>query len=975
MCGISAIYSTNLSSSSTDTDATLNSQLRASIRAMQHRGPDSSGTYIDVSDEQVVGLAHARLSIIDLEGGHQPLHNDDNSVHAIVNGELYDYAKLREDLERKGCVFKSSVDSELVIHLYEIYGLDLLTHLRGEHAFVLYDQKRKLLFAARDRFGIKPLYYTLSDDGNTLRIASEMKALKPLGWEPQWDIESIVQMGDFNDNRTVFKGVHKLLPGHLLTFGQDRQLKVKSYWDHTFPSTRTPETRSIDEMIEGVRTHLVDAVRVRLRSDVPLGIYLSGGIDSAVVAGIAAKLLREGDPNASIDAFTLSFPGMTFRTMSCFFVLTSSLADPKDRAELDEGPIAQRMAESVGATLHLITPSEADLVNRFEQSVYHAEGPVHSMAGAGKLMLSEYVHKHGLKVVLTGEGSDEVFAGYSFYLWDFLRAVDETAVSLGTPLPSSSDLTRALAAKGPGKMPQDLLSINDMKPDKSLLGGIIYPSIWGAAGLSHQAFSHDVLEKTLCPDYPLVIAEGLNSEARKRIDAGELHPLHASMYTAAKTALPNFILNVLGERVEMANSVEGRPPFLDHRLVEYANTLPPSVKIMPILKKDQVPDSSSQIREWDFTEKWILRQAAKPFVTEEIYRRRKLQYNAPISRPSKTRTPLQVYLKDRLTDESVRRLGWANCDLVNTNKPTSVSSDLFEGQIVVNIKGFTDRDGQPTSSSYFDKDDRQGITWSFQVQGRFLKGYSADEILFGNTFDRPLHLPWGSSAALKFMNFVDPTLEHDLTSSTKPWALSPLITTMPHFVHTRLGGSPHASPASSSSSLGLPSSPPKFPPRDVVKDDTSMLYLAQSSPQWSPSHSASSSSSSLSSNDSYGSRKSSSSKNYNLLSGSKHKKRGPRTPINLETAGQRRSYFSSPENRQAVRFGPNDVITTDFCYGFLEFSPTISLRIPGGLSFDLMKYWDGQPVRFVCCERKRADDVGPDPWGRILWCVVIELCD
>lgn len=312
-------------------------------------------------------------------------------------------------------------------------------------------------------------------------------------------------------------------------------------------------------------------------------------------------------------------------------------------------------------------------------------------------------------------------------------------------------------------------------------------------------------------------------------------------------------------------------------------------------------------------------------------------------------------------------------ELVNSNKPARISSDLFEGEIVVNIKGFANDKDEYTSSEYFDRADRQGISWSFQVQGRFLKPYSSDDILFGNTFDRPLQLPWGSGAALKFMHFIDPTLEHDLTSSTKPWALSPLITTMPHFAHTRLGGSATDSPASSSSSLDLQTTPPKFPPSHSLSDNTSFLHLASS-----PLSSASSSSSSLSSTSSERSAKSSSSFKARL-SGKKTKKQGNCQSYDFRTANERRSHFSSAENRGNIRFGPKDVITTDFCYGFLEFSPTISLRIPGGISFDLMKYWDGQPVRFVCCERKNPDAEGDSddgvPWGRIFWCVVIELCE
>ncbi|ESK88475.1 duf1769 family protein [Moniliophthora roreri MCA 2997] len=315
-------------------------------------------------------------------------------------------------------------------------------------------------------------------------------------------------------------------------------------------------------------------------------------------------------------------------------------------------------------------------------------------------------------------------------------------------------------------------------------------------------------------------------------------------------------------------------------------------------------------------------------------------------------------------------------DLVNTNKSARISSDLFEGEIVVNIKGFVNEKGEVSSSEYFDREDRQGVSWSFQVQGRFLETYSSDDILFGNTFERPLQLPWGSGAALKFMHFIDPTLEHDLTSPTKPWALSPLITTMPHLAHIRLGSDTADSPASSSSSLELRSTPPKFPPSHSVVDDTSHLHLALG--PFSVSPSPSSSSSSLASLSSGGkSTKSSGSFKSRLSSKKSSRKQGNGQPYNFATASQRRTHFGSVDNRQAIQFGPQDVITTDFCYGFLEFSPTISLRIPGGLSFDLMRYWDGQPVRFVCCERKdpNTEDNDGVPWGRIFWCVVIELYD
>ncbi|KAI0355966.1 DUF1769-domain-containing protein [Trametes cingulata] len=253
---------------------------------------------------------------------------------------------------------------------------------------------------------------------------------------------------------------------------------------------------------------------------------------------------------------------------------------------------------------------------------------------------------------------------------------------------------------------------------------------------------------------------------------------------------------------------------------------------------------------------------------------------------------------------------------VNSGVPVEISSDAFEGRIAVFIKGLADAEGGKEDSDYFRK--RSGVTWSIQVQGRFLREYTADDLLFGNVFERPFKLPWGFGAALRFMNFIDPTLEHDLASRTKPWALSPLVATMPYLRHQR---SPRGAPA------------PQFPPKEPLSDDVSQLRTSAGA--------------SLSPN--------------GKLNGSPSK---------------RRSYFANALRRQEVVFGPEDLITTDFCYDFLEFSHDgISLRLPGGISIDVMKYWDGQPVRFVCCERVPRGERGERPWGRVLWCVVIEPAD
>lgn len=335
-------------------------------------------------------------------------------------------------------------------------------------------------------------------------------------------------------------------------------------------------------------------------------------------------------------------------------------------------------------------------------------------------------------------------------------------------------------------------------------------------------------------------------------------------------------------------------------------------------------------------------------------------------------------------------------DKVNSGKAHDISSELFEGKVAINIKGFTNPSGKEHYAEYFDREDRKGITWSIQVQGRFLQPTSADDVMFGNTFDKRLKLPWGAGVALKFMKYVDPTLEHDLMSETKPWALSPLIATMPHFVHERIDDI-RASPL-----LENRRSESSFPPSRSIGEDTSQLQFAIASSNSSsstyltpyssnstfvtpsPSLSVASSSSNLSSLPKMpGSLGVSSNNSLRLPLEKAHMKKNKKGRIfgrelDLRTTSERRSYFSSPQHRQEIVFGPEDLITTDFCYGYLQFKPTLALRISGGMTFDLMKYWDRHPVRFVCCKRKKPGDgerSDGQPTGDLYWIVSIETAD
>ncbi|KAJ7622565.1 putative asparagine synthase [Mycena polygramma] len=648
MCGISAVYATSDTSLSQEEIA---SQVGASLKTIQHRGPDSSGIY--VSSNGRVGLGHVRLAIIDLETGQQPLSDEDDTIHCVVTGEIYDHERIRADLEAQGSVFKTKSDSELVVQLYKHHSFNLLSSLRGEFAFVLYDSKRQILFAARDRFGIKPLYYTVVH--GRLLIASEMKALVPLGWKPTWDVHSIVQNGELSSDRTIFKGVQKLPAGHSLLFRPTGYLKTEIYWDIQYSSPETLQTSTVDEMVSNVRSHIFEAIRLRLRSDVPLGIYLSGGIDSAAVAGMATKLLKDKNPNAKVATFTLAF---------------------RDAGNNDEGPIASRTAEFIGAEEHMVQVTEVDLVSVLEDAIWHAEHPINSFHASGKYLLSEFARDKGYKVVLSGEGADEFFGGYAWLPVDYLRQPDFAGASLGLNLPSDADRAAILNRIQMSSVPVLSLSKNsytDAQLGRKMLGGISAHRAYAASSTAPaELFNSAALNEAGAPDAARAIAESIDPRVRNKAISGQWHSLNVASYVTAKTILQQVILNSMGERMEMAHSVEARPPFLDHHLVEYINTLPPSLKVHP------VPGDGPGM--WTFTDKWVLRQAVKPYVTEELFLRKKLSYNAPPSRRAdgdSDLVPLQIHLKKRITQENIKRLGFLDWAYVEDLLTTYLADPIF----------------------------------------------------------------------------------------------------------------------------------------------------------------------------------------------------------------------------------------------------------------------------------------------------------
>jgi asparagine synthase (glutamine-hydrolysing) len=366
--------------------------LDAATRRLHHRGPDAQRCWI--APHGRVGLGHARLSIIDLATGDQPIANEDERLHIVANGEFYDYERIQRDLERRGHRLRTRSDSEVALHLYEDFGTRCLHELRGEFAFVIWDEPNRTLFAARDRFGIKPLFYAVR--GGTLMLASEAKALFAAGVPARWDHASFKQAASLlvpHQDRTLFAGVSQVPPGHYL-LATPGHLQILPYWDFEYPrSDRARAARSDEEYAGAFRHALAEAVRLRLRADVPVGCYLSGGIDSCAVLGLAMR--ERSDP---IRAFTLTF----------------------DRAEYDESAIAKEMASRAGAEFNPIPIRQADLADHFADAIWHSEAMCINAHGVAKYLLSRAVRDAGYKVVLTGEGSDEILGGYPHFRRDML---------------------------------------------------------------------------------------------------------------------------------------------------------------------------------------------------------------------------------------------------------------------------------------------------------------------------------------------------------------------------------------------------------------------------------------------------------------------------------------------------------------------------------------------------------------------------
>lgn len=583
-------------------------------------------------------MGHCRLAINDLSpDGHQPLHSSNGHIHAVVNGEIYDYDRLRAELSHQfGYVFRGRCDSELVLALYEIYGMSCLSKLRGEFALCLYDASKQYFVAVRDRYGIKPLFWTVV--GSRLLISAEAKGFLPLGWKPEWDVKSIQEAGWNHDQRTLFKNVRKVRPGHYLAlhlpFGYP---EPRQYWDINYRDKHEVDTRAEHEMISGVRDKLLESIRLRLRADVPVGIYLSGGIDSSAIAGMVSHLVKEQGVKLGIQDAT--------ERISCFSIAFD------EESGFDESVVAARTAEWLGVKHIKKHMDEQGLAERFEDATYHCEHHNHDLNFVGKYALSEVPRESNCKVVLTGEGADEQFAGYPLYIPDFLREPDLAWPGEESPSESQrqqlysnfetqiADSYSSIGADASNRVPS---------LTRRQLNNINTPASMAAFQLPTEFFAHWI--RCYGSGTPLdTIADNVDGRVLDLIQKS-WHPLHSALYVWTKGHLANNFLSCLGDRTEMAHSIEARPPFLDHELADYVNSLPPSLK----LRWD--PNSET------ITEKWILREAVKPFVTDEIYRRSKHPYTAPATWPAGG--PLHRLFERLVTRENIDQLGFIDWEQV-----------------------------------------------------------------------------------------------------------------------------------------------------------------------------------------------------------------------------------------------------------------------------------------------------------------------
>lgn len=589
MCGIAGIL--NL----TENQPVQVDQLQRMLASIRHRGPDGVGIYRDAD----AGLGNVRLSIIDLSTGDQPIGNEDGTCWIVYNGEVFNYVELRPGLEQRGHVFSTHTDTEVILHLYEEEGPACLQRLNGQFALAIWDARRRSLFLARDRVGIRPLFYAIQ--GGRLVFGSEVKAILASGLveaaiDPQ-ALRDVFTYWSAQLPKSIFKGIQELPPGHYMLV-EDGRVHIQPYWQLDL-QPETPE-RGTQECLEELESLLIDATRIRLRADVPVAAYLSGGLDSSLTTALIRSYTRN-----RLDTFSIAF------------------ADP----DFDESAYQRQMAVYLGTDHHVVYCDYPDISRAFPEVIWHTETPILRTAPVPMYLLSGLVRDHRFKVVMTGEGADEFLAGYDIF--------------------KEMKIRRFWTADPESKLRPKLL-------------GRLYPDIRGigASAAFLTGFFRKNLDQTDSPFYSHLIrwrntartwrflrgggqtGSPADIDPRFALPAGfESWPaLSQAQYLEITSFLSPYLLSSQGDRMAMAHSVEGRYPFLDYRVMEFCNRLPPGLK-MPVL-----------------VEKWLLKQLGAKYLPDSIWRRRKRPYRAPIHRSFFTPKPAD-YMGELLSPAAVADAG------------------------------------------------------------------------------------------------------------------------------------------------------------------------------------------------------------------------------------------------------------------------------------------------------------------------------
>ena len=567
MCGIAGYFDRSNKASET--------VLNRMLTRINHRGPDECGIYINNN----VGFGSVRLSIIDIEGGHQPMPNEDLTLWIVFNGEIFNYVELKKDLEEKGHNFRTQSDTEVILHLFEEYGEDCLSKLNGQFVFSVWDKNKNELFIARDRVGIRPLYYYHTSD--LFVFGSEIKAIfEHDKVKRELSVEGISETFTFWTTispNTVFKGIKECAPGHFMKF-KNGLITIKRYWELRFATNGNYFQGTFQEAVDRFDELFQDSVRIRLRADVPVAAYLSGGIDSS----ITTAYIKNIEPEV-LQTFAVGFTEKEFDE-SYYQIIASEYFNTKHIS-------------------HTCTTNE--IAVNFQQVVWHCEMPLLRTSPSPMYSLSKKVRENNIKVVITGEGADELLAGYNIFKENKIRhfwAKNPKSRIRPLLLKKLYPYITALQNANPNALKMFFgykLSETDSPVYSHLLR-------WKNTSNIKNHFSKATLEKLRNFDPYKNLLATLSPEMDK------MDPLAKAQYLEIIIFLSGYLLSSQGDRMGMANSVEGRYPFLDHRIIEFCASLPPDYKMKGL------------------NEKVLLKKLMKGKLPEEILNRPKQAYRAPI---------------------------------------------------------------------------------------------------------------------------------------------------------------------------------------------------------------------------------------------------------------------------------------------------------------------------------------------------------